>query len=128
MAAMYMAQNVSVQAIVALTESGSTAQWLSRVQSSVPIFALSPNVRSRRRMALYRNVYPVAHLPAGKDMDQIVQDILHLLWRKDHVKSGDRIIVTMGDTLGDEGGTNTLRLMQLGPDGYSENRSYLDFQ
>ena len=127
MAAMYLAQNVSVQAIVALTESGSTAQWLSRVQSSVPIFALSPKVTSRRKMALFRNVYPVEHVPSGEDMDEIVQDVFQLLWQKKHVKAGDRIIVTMGDTLGDEGGTNTMRLIKLGPDGYSENQSLLDF-
>jgi pyruvate kinase len=127
MAAMYLAQNVSVQAIVALTESGSTAQWLSRVQSSVPIFALSPTITSRRKMALFRNVYPVEHVPSGEDMDDIVQEVFQLLWQKKHVKSGDRIIVTMGDTLGDEGGTNTMRLIKLGPDGYSENQSLLDF-
>lgn len=126
MAAMFMAKNVSVQGIVALTESGSTAQWLSRVQSSVPIFALSPNVASRRRMALFRDVYPVAHQPQGADMDQCVKDILQLLWRKGHVRSGDRVIVTMGDTLGNEGGTNTLRLVKLGPDGYAERQSRQD--
>ena len=60
MATMFMATNVSVQAIVALTESGSTAQWLSRVRTSVPIFALSPLASSRRRMTLYRGVYPVS--------------------------------------------------------------------
>ena len=126
MAAMFMAKNVSVQAIVALTESGSTAQWLSRVQSSVPIFALSPNVTSRRRMALFRDVYPVAHQPQGEDMDQCVSDISQLLWRKGHIRSGDRVIVTMGDTLGREGGTNTLRLIKVGPDGYAEKQTRLD--
>jgi pyruvate kinase len=126
MAAMFMAKNVSVQAIVALTESGSTAQWLSRVQSSVPIYALSPNVASRRRMALFRDVYPVAHQPAGEDMNRNVDDILRLLWRKGHIRSGDRVIVTMGDTLGNEGGTNTLRLIQLGEGGDVENQSNLE--
>jgi pyruvate kinase len=126
MAAMLMAKNVSVQAIVALTESGSTAQWLSRVQSSVPIFALSPNVASRRRMALFRDVYPVAHHTQGDDLNQIVQDLLILLWHKGHIKSNDRVIVTMGDTMGNQGGTNTLRLIQLGPDGYAKSQSGLN--
>ena len=80
-----------------------------------------------RKMTLYRNVFPVEHVPSGQDMDQIIQDVFQLLWRKKHIKSGDRIIVTMGDTLGDEGGTNTMRLIKLGPDGYSENQSLLDF-
>ncbi len=126
MAAMYMAKNVRVQAIVALTESGSTAQWLSRVQSSVPIFALSPNVASRRRMALFRDVYPVAHEPSGTDVELDIQEVLQLLWRKGHVKAGDRLIVTMGEKLGDQGGTNTLRLIQLGPQGDVENQTELD--
>jgi pyruvate kinase len=121
MAAMNMAKSVSVQAIIALTESGSTAQWLSRVQSSVPIFALSPNAASRRRMAMFRDVYPVAHQTEGADLNRIVQNLLHLLWQKGHIKSNDRVIVTMGDTMGNQGGTNTLRLIQLGTDGYMEN-------
>jgi pyruvate kinase len=125
MAAMFMARNVSVQAIVALTESGSTAQWLSRVQSSVPIFALSPNVASRRRMALFRDVYPVAHQPAGEDMDAAIAEVLSLLYRKGHVRSGDRVIVTMGERLGHQGGTNTLRLLQIGAEGNAENQSEL---
>lgn len=116
MAAMYMAQNVSVQAIVALTESGSTAQWLSRVQSSVPIFALSPNVASRRRMAMFRDVYPVAHQPEGDDLNVIVEELLKLLKQKGLIKAGDRVIVTMGDKTGNQGGTNALRFVELGPE------------
>lgn len=126
MAAMFMAKSVSVQAIVALTESGSTAQWLSRVQSSVPIYALSPNVSSRRRMALYRDVYPVAHHPVGEDMNQVVEDILQILLDKCHLKKGDRVIVTMGEKLGHEGGTNTLRLIQLGAHDEKDDQADLD--
>jgi pyruvate kinase len=116
MAAMYMAKNVSVQAIVALTESGSTARWLSRVQSSVPIFALSPNISSRRRMAMYRDVYPVAHQPQGNDLNLIVEELLKLLKNRGLIKAGDRVIVTMGDKTGNQGGTNALRFVELGPD------------
>jgi pyruvate kinase len=126
MAAMFMAKNVSVQAIVALTESGSTAQWLSRVQTSVPIFALSPNVASRRKMTLLRDVYPVEHQPEGEDLNRIVEDLLDLLRQKGHISTGDRVIVTMGDTMGDKGATNTLRLIQLGPDGRVDNQAVLD--
>jgi len=128
MAAMFMAKNVSVQAIVALTESGSTAQWLSRVQSSVPIYALSPNVSSRRRMALYRDVYPVAHHPVGDDMNQVVQDILQILLNKCHLRNGDRVIVTSGEKLGHEGGTNTLRLIQLGSTEGEDDQGDLDLR
>ncbi len=121
MATMFMATNVSVQAIVALTETGSTAQWLSRIRSAVPIFALSPLLDSRRRMSLYRGVYPIAHDLPGDDVDQALNEGLHLLFERGDVKVGDRIILTMGEHTGTVGGTNSLRLVQMGEDGVVEN-------
>jgi len=119
MAAMFMATNVSVQAIIALTESGSTAQWLSRVRSAVPIYAFSRNEASRRRMAMVRDVYPVMLEADSDDEDLVVQSALRQLWRKGALVSGDRVIVTMGDRMGRSGGTNTLRYIKLDADGRS---------
>jgi pyruvate kinase len=126
MAAMFMATNVSIQAIIAFTESGSTAQWLSRVQSSVPIYALSPNGASRRRMALYRNVYPVLHKPKGDDIEAIIEDALQVLWRIGAVAEGDHVILTMGDRTGKQGGTNSLRLIKIDREGGFDHRTELD--
>jgi pyruvate kinase len=126
MAAMFMATHVSVQGIVALTESGSTAKWLSRVSSSVPIFALSPLVESRRRMTLYRNVYPVAQEFPGSDVEDALSEGVQLLVQQGYIKSGDRIILTMGQNTGNEGGTNTLRLVVVGEGGYSDIQPSLD--
>jgi len=118
MAAMYMATNVSVQAILALTESGSTAQWLSRTRSNVPIFALSPLRDSLRRMALYRGVYPVAHNIPSADVEVALTEGVRLLVKQGRINVGDRIILTMGQHTQNEGGTNSLRLVQVGEDGY----------
>lgn len=126
MAAMFMATNVSVQAIVALTESGSTAQWLSRVRSAVPIFALSPIRDSRRRMALYRGVYPIAHNIPSTNVEVSLFEGVRLLLQQGHIKVGDRIILTMGQHTHNEGGTNSLRLVQVGEDGYLENNPSLN--
>lgn len=126
MAAMSMATNVSVQAIVALTESGSTAQWLSRIRSSVPIFALSPLRDSRRRMALYRGVYPIAHDFPSLSVNDVLVEGLRLLFEQGRIKKGDRIILTMGGQTGDEGGTNSLRLVQMGENGLVEKYSAQD--
>ena len=128
MAAMFMATHVSVQAIVALTESGSTAQWLSRVRSSVPIFALSPVRDSRRRMALFRGVYPIAHDFPSSKLEEAVAEGVHLLVQNNCIKAGDRIILTMGEYTGNEGGTNSLRLVQVGQDGYLQYNTALDSQ
>jgi len=119
MAAMFMAGQVSVQAIIALTESGSTAQWLSRVRSAVPIYAFSRNEASRRRMALFRDVYPVKLETDSEDEDLVVHSALQQLWRTGALVSGDRVIVTMGDRMGKSGGTNALRFIKLDADGRS---------
>ena len=126
MAAMFMATNVPIQAIIALTESGSTAQWLSRVQSSVPIYALSPNEDSRRRMALFRNVYPAQHQPKSNDIEEVVGEALQVLWRLGAVTNGDQVILTMGGRMGNEGGTNTLRLIRVDQEGGYDHQTELD--
>ena len=126
MAAMYMATNVSVQAIVALTESGSTAQWLSRVRSPVPIYALSRLRDTRRRMALYRGVYPIAHDIPSTNVEVSLFEGVRLLLQQGRIKVGDRIILTMGQHTHNEGGTNSLRLVQVGEDGYLENNPSLN--
>lgn len=126
MAAMFMATKVSVQAIIALTESGSTAQWLSRVRTSVPIFALSTSESSRRRMALYRDVYPISQFVHRETLGEEVRAAVQLLLKKGYLNAGDRVILTSGDELGTEGGTNTLRLVQVAADGSMENQSELD--
>lgn len=128
MASTFLSTHVSVQAIVAFTESGSTALWLSRVQSPVPIFALSPSAHSRRRMALYRNVYPVANDPEGDSMEDVIPQGLNLLWSKGAIRAGDRVILTMGERIGNQGGTNTMRLIKLGADGEPEPQTELDLR
>ena len=125
-AAMFLVKHVKVDAIVALTESGSTAQWLSRVATSAPIYALSPNAASRRRMALYRGVYPIPHKPLGKKMDKELRNAIALMMSKELLHPGDRVLLTMGDRLSNEGGTNTMRLIQVGEQGEAENQTELD--
>ena len=128
MAAMFTSNHVSVQAIIALTESGSTALWLSRVGSSVPIYALSPNRRSLRTMRLYRDVYPLHFAPSETAMDEVVRQAIATVMETGRLEPGDRVIVTAGDTLGLMGGTNTMRLIQVGPDGAPSRQSELNYR
>ena len=125
-AAMFLAGHVHVDAIVALTESGSTAQWLSRVRTPAPIYGLSPDPSSRRRMALYRGVSPIAHVPVGKKMDKVLKNAIAMLLDQGLLKPGDRVLLTMGDRLSNQGGTNTMRLIQVSEAGFAENQIDLD--
>ncbi len=125
MAAMVMAENVDVQAILALTESGSTAKWLSRLRSSVPIYAASPAAASRRRMALYSNVQAIAHRDDYDTVQTLVRQALEILYQQGKLKAGDRVIVTMGDEVGLPGSTNTLKLMQISASGHADAQPLL---
>jgi len=120
MAAMFLAGHVQVRAIVALTESGGTARWLSRYRSQVPIFALSRNAGARRRMRILRDVYPIDfQAPAGNPL-LAARAAVSRLYGLDLLAEGDRVILTTGDHTGELGGTNTLKLLRVGSGGIAE--------
>jgi pyruvate kinase len=119
-AAMFLAGQIGTRAIVALTESGGTAQWLSRYRSSVPIYALSRRQGARRRMMLYRDVTPVDFDPHGVDPAHAAKAAIQHLYNMQRLAEGDRVILTHGDHTGQHGGTNTLKLLRVGPGGVAE--------
>ncbi len=113
-AAMYTANGLdSVQAIICLTESGSTPLWMSRIRSGIPIFALTRNPRTMRRMALYRGVMPMFFDATAVAEAQLNDEILAGLLGRNLVQSGDRIILTRGASIGEHGGTNSLQILQV---------------
>ena len=115
MATMYTANHLNVDAIAALTESGSTVLWMSRISSGIPIYAMTRHQKTRRKLTLYRGVYPTSI-----DFDQvgdynISSTVACLLKDKGIVEDGDRIIITRGDSLGEAGGgTNSMKVITIG--------------
>ncbi len=120
MAAMALANRIGVRAIIALTESGATAQWLSRFRSRIPIYAMSRHQPARQRMCLYRDVYPVAFDPQGGGVAQSTRLAIEMLHAQGRLSVGDRVCITTGDHTGLLGGTNTLKLLRVGPNGTPE--------
>ncbi|MEO8460822.1 MAG: pyruvate kinase [Dokdonella sp.] len=116
-ATMFLASRVGVRAIVALTESGTTARWLSRHRSAVPIYALSRHSGSRRRMLLYRDVHPIDFDPHDVGPLFATRAAIQHLHGLGFLAEDDRVIVTTGDHTGQLGGTNTLKLLRVGPGG-----------
>ncbi|HET8706975.1 MAG TPA: pyruvate kinase [Pseudomonadales bacterium] len=115
MAAMYTANHLEgVAAILCLTESGATPLWMSRIRSGLPIFALSPNAPVLRKVALYRGVVPMYFDPTTVAFEQVNAAAVELLERSGHVKDGDYVIITRGDSLGIMGGTNTMKIFKVG--------------
>ncbi|MDH3531529.1 MAG: pyruvate kinase [Gammaproteobacteria bacterium] len=113
MAAMYTANHLSVTAIIALTESGSTTRWLSRIRSDIPIYAFTPYPATSRRVAMYRGVYPVAFEIQNKNRSQLYADMFSTLLSKQLVEVGDLVIFTRGDLQGVSGSTNSMTILEV---------------
>jgi pyruvate kinase len=113
MASMYVANHLDVRAIVALTESGSTALWMSRIRSGIPIFALTRHEATRRRVKLYRGVYPVPFDVVHTDPTHVVDAIVQEMLERKVVAPGDKVIFTTGELSGVKGGTNTMKIVAV---------------
>ena len=112
MAALFTAYHLRCKAIVALTESGSTALWMSRHDVDIPIYALTPSLATQRRLALYRNVRPL-HFEPLADRDRALAAAEELLVRQGVVTRDDLIVMTVGEPMGQAGGTNTLKIVRV---------------
>ncbi len=121
LAAVFLAARLGVRAIVALTESGATAQWLSRYRFAMPIYALCPGAAARRRMLLLRDVQPVAFEHGQMDPAHAARAAVQHLFALGKLGEGDRVILTHGDHTGLGGGTNTLKLLRVCADGIAES-------
>jgi len=114
MATMYTANHLGVKAIAALTESGSTSLWMSRISSGIPIYALTSHVQTRRKVTLYRGVYPVSFEPTSKEPNEVNREAVDELLRRGTVRDGDTVILTKGDMMGEMGGTNAMKIVRVG--------------
>ena len=112
-AVMYTANHLDVRAIVALTESGSTALWMSRMRSDIPIYAFTRHAATQRRVTLYRGVYPVDFDVTNPRPEQMYAAIFERLMKDGLAAEGDLIIVTKGELSGVSGGTNSMKIVKV---------------
>jgi pyruvate kinase len=114
MAALFTAYHLKVKAIAALTESGSTALWMSRLNCGVPIFALTSQTTTRYRCAVFRDTYPLMVRYIGHDREELLAEAEHVLVTNGVVQAGDLIVLTIGEPIGKAGGTNTMKIVRVG--------------
>ena len=117
MATMFLAEHIDVRAIVAMTESGGTARYLSRFHGTAPIYAITASAAARRRMALMSNVFPVELDTGGLSPRQAARAAIAHLSGQQRLGAGERVVFTSGENMAVHGSTNTLRLLQVGCDG-----------
>ncbi len=113
MGALFTAHHLGCKAIVALTESGSTALWMSRHTIKVPIFGMTHKHHAERRMALYRNVTPVL-MPTHNERDIALAEAEQVLVARGVLRPGDTYAITCGEPMGYPGGTNMLKVCRVG--------------
>jgi pyruvate kinase len=113
MAALFTAFHLKAKAIAALTQSGSTALWMSRLHCGVPIYALTPETGTLRKANLYNNVRPL-FLEQNPDRDALFNSVEDLLVEQGVVRKGDMIVITIGEPIGKSGGTNAMKLIKIG--------------
>jgi pyruvate kinase len=112
-AVMYTANHLDVRAIVALTESGSTALWMSRIRSDIPIYAFTRHAATQRRVTLYRGVYPVNYDVTHPRPERMYGSIFERMLEDGLAEEGDLIIVTKGELSGVSGGTNSMKILKV---------------
>ncbi|NBQ86391.1 MAG: pyruvate kinase [Betaproteobacteria bacterium] len=113
MGALFTAHHLGAKAIVALTDSGSTALWMSRHRIHIPIYALTPRLATQRKLALYRNVRPLL-MDTSFDRDTALEQAEGHLKKRGIVQSGDVYAITCGEPMGAPGGTNMLKICRVG--------------
>src|SRR4029079_1929492 len=116
MAVMYTANHMKVRAIVALTESGTTPLWMSRSRADIPIYAFTRHEATRRRVTLYRGVYPVPFDIPEVRTTELFRAIITMMLQLDLVERGELVIVTKGELTGITGGTNAMTILRVPKD------------
>ena len=114
MSTMHAANRIGAKAIAALTETGATCKWMSRISSSIPIFAFTSRLATRRRVTLLRGVYPVVFDQTQTTHEEVNRDLIQNLVERNVVAQGDTVIITKGDVFGRTGGTNAMKILTVG--------------
>ena len=108
-AAATTADELRARAIIAFTESGTTALRCSKARPRVPVIAASPHPEVLRKTALYSGVIPLLVSP-GRDTDQMVANATEGARLSGLVRSGDTVVVVAGVPVGLAGQTNLLKV------------------
>jgi pyruvate kinase len=113
MAVMYTANHMRVRAIVALTESGMTPLWMSRIRADIPVYAFTRHEATRRRVTLYRGVYAVPFDIVHTNTEALYSSIFDRLLELGLVDVNDLVILTKGELTGISGGTNSMQILRV---------------
>jgi pyruvate kinase len=110
--ACYTAYQIKASAIVAYTQSGSTARRVSKYRSRIPVIAITPNKEIAGRLALYWGVQTF-QIDNPENVDELFIKAADLAKELGVAKTGDLIVITGGIPLGRAGTTNLLKVHEI---------------
>ncbi|MDP1603522.1 MAG: pyruvate kinase [Legionella sp.] len=122
MATMHAANHFPIQAIIALTESGASAIWMSRQQSKVPIYAVSANARTVNKLSLVNNVFPIFFDYHTLSSDKVNQQVIKHLTKLGLIQTDTFVLLTRGHIIGQAGGTNCMEIIRVSNTAPSRDR------
>ena len=109
----HTALNLNVKAIVAATESGSTARTISKYRPHSNIIAVTPSEKTARQCAIVWGVNPVVK-EGRKTTDALLNNAVATAVETGRVSNGDLIIITAGVPTGEKGTTNMMKIHLVG--------------
>ena len=115
LSAMYVANHLQgVKAIICMTETGYTPLLMSRISSSLPIYAMAEKPGTCEVATLYRGVVPIPFKASALDPSEVNHSAVEKLRELEVVSDGDLVLITKGDFVNVHGGTNTLKIVRVG--------------
>jgi pyruvate kinase len=115
LSAMYVANHLKgVKAVICMTETGFTPLLMSRITSSLPIYAMAEKLGTCEITALYKGVVPVPFDTSQLDPSEVNHCAVEKLREHAEVVDGDLVLITKGDFVNVHGGTNTLKIVRVG--------------
>jgi pyruvate kinase len=112
-ATVFTSNSLEIKAVAAMTQSGKTVLLMSRLPTTVPIYAMSAEAETRRKVTLFRGVYPVK-FKGARDPEKALNMAEDELLKRGAVQNGDYMVLTIGEPYGKAGGTNTMKIVKVG--------------
>ena len=111
----HASRELHMRLIVVFTHSGFTARLVSRYRPLVPIIAFSPEIATRRRLALIWGIRPVETRDT-RNIDNLAALCEKKLVSERLVRKGDVVGIVAGTPMGVRGTTNLMKFHVIGGD------------
>jgi pyruvate kinase len=112
-AAVQISQEIHADAILSITQTGSTARTMATYRSPAPVIAVTRDAKKLRRLQLYWGVTPLLG-PFSANTDEMIDISVQAAIKGGYIEQGDSVVITAGIPVGMPGSTNMIKVVNLG--------------